>query len=141
MALCSRRIRAVEEPILAVTKGISKVQLSHAVRAGQARFDDPSLVSAGGLVPVLALAERAGLRALADQHLTVPSDKGANAGWPRLLYRADSLAIDDQCGATQRPKSAASLTVGRRSISIGPEWGSTPISSHATPDRLGPYRN
>jgi hypothetical protein len=43
-------------------------------------FDDPNLVSAGGLLPVLALAESAGLRHLADEHLTVPSDKGANAG-------------------------------------------------------------
>lgn len=43
-------------------------------------FDDPNLVSAGGLVPVLALAERAGLRELADEHLSVPTDKGANAG-------------------------------------------------------------
>jgi hypothetical protein len=43
-------------------------------------FDDPNLVSAGGLVPVLALAESAGLRELADEHLSVPSDKGANAG-------------------------------------------------------------
>jgi hypothetical protein len=80
MPLCSKRIRAVEELILAVTKGISKVQLSHAVGAGQARFDDPGLVSAGGLVPVLALAERARLRALVDDHLTVPGDKGAHAG-------------------------------------------------------------
>jgi len=43
-------------------------------------FDDPNLVSAGGLVPVLALAESAGLRDLADEHLSVPTDKGANAG-------------------------------------------------------------
>jgi hypothetical protein len=43
-------------------------------------FDDPNLVSAGGLVPVLALAEEAGLRDLADEHLSVPTDKGANAG-------------------------------------------------------------
>jgi len=43
-------------------------------------FDEPNLVSAAGLVPVLALAESAGLRALADVHLTVPTDKGANAG-------------------------------------------------------------
>ena len=43
-------------------------------------FDDPNLVSAGGLVPVLALAESAGLRDLADEHLSVPSDKGANPG-------------------------------------------------------------
>jgi hypothetical protein len=37
-------------------------------------------VAAGGLVPVLALADRVGLRALADEQLTVPSDKGAHAG-------------------------------------------------------------
>ena len=43
-------------------------------------FDDPNLVSAAGLVPVLALADRAGLRRLADEHLSVPTDKGANAG-------------------------------------------------------------
>jgi Transposase DDE domain group 1 len=43
-------------------------------------FDDPNLVSSAGLVPVLALADRAGLRELADEHLTVPTDKGANAG-------------------------------------------------------------
>ncbi len=43
-------------------------------------FDDPNLVSSAGLVPVLALADQAGLRELAEQHLTVPSDKGANAG-------------------------------------------------------------
>jgi hypothetical protein len=43
-------------------------------------FDDPNLVSAAGLIPVLALADRAGLRRLAEQHVSVPSDKGANAG-------------------------------------------------------------
>jgi hypothetical protein len=43
-------------------------------------FDDPNLVSSAGLVPMLALARSAGLRRLADQHLSVPTDKGANAG-------------------------------------------------------------
>ncbi len=43
-------------------------------------FDDPNLVSSAGLVPVVALAESAGLSALAQQHLSVPTDKGANAG-------------------------------------------------------------
>jgi hypothetical protein len=38
------------------------------------------LVSSGGLVPVMALAESAGLRVLADERLSVPTDKGANAG-------------------------------------------------------------
>jgi len=40
-------------------------------------FDDPNLVSSAGLVPLLALAERAGLRELADEHLSVPTDKAA----------------------------------------------------------------
>ncbi len=37
-------------------------------------------MSSAGLVPVLALADAAGLRELADEHLSVPTDKGANAG-------------------------------------------------------------
>jgi hypothetical protein len=43
-------------------------------------FDDPNLVSSAGLVPVLALADSADLRGLADEHLSVPTDKGAHAG-------------------------------------------------------------
>jgi hypothetical protein len=43
-------------------------------------FDDPNLVSAAGLVPMLALARSAGLAQLVDQHLSVPTDKGANPG-------------------------------------------------------------
>ena len=56
------------------------MKLSHTLRATSARFDDPNLVSSAGLVPVLALAESAGLGHLVDRHLTVPTDKGANAG-------------------------------------------------------------
>jgi hypothetical protein len=56
------------------------VQVSHAARAAVASFDDPNLVSAAGLLPVMRLAEKAGLRSLADQWLSVPTDKGANAG-------------------------------------------------------------
>src|SRR6187397_3522757 len=56
------------------------MRLFHTLVRTSAVFDDPNLVSSAGLVPVLALADRAGLRELADQHLTVPTDKGANAG-------------------------------------------------------------
>ena len=56
------------------------MKLSQTLAATSVAFDDPNLVSSAGLVPVLALADRAGLRDLADEHLTVPSDKGANAG-------------------------------------------------------------
>ncbi len=56
------------------------MQLSHTLSAGSAVFDDPNLVSSAGLVPVLKLADRAGLQALADQQLSVPTCEGANAG-------------------------------------------------------------
>ena len=56
------------------------MQLCHTSRATSALFDDPNLVSSAGLVPVLALARSAGLQELAKTHLSVPTDKGANAG-------------------------------------------------------------
>jgi hypothetical protein len=56
------------------------MRLSHTLGRTSTVFDDPNLVSAAGLVPVLALAERAGLGELAEEHLSVPTDKGANAG-------------------------------------------------------------
>ncbi len=56
------------------------MKLSHTLTRTSAIFDDPNLVSSAGLVPVLSLADRAGLRRLADEHLSVPTDKGANAG-------------------------------------------------------------
>ncbi|WP_020580013.1 IS1380 family transposase [Actinopolymorpha alba] len=56
------------------------MQLSHTLAATSAVFDEPNLVSSAGLAPVMALAESAGLHDLADTHLSVPTDKGANAG-------------------------------------------------------------
>lgn len=63
-----------------LTKGISWMRLSHTRPVLAATFDDPNLVLAAGLVPVLRLAASAGLARLAGQWLTVPADKGANAG-------------------------------------------------------------
>ena len=56
------------------------MRLSHTLARTSVAFDDPNLVSAAGLLPVLALADRAGLRRLADEQLTVPTDRGATAG-------------------------------------------------------------
>lgn len=56
------------------------MKLSHTLTRTSAVFDDPNLVSFAGLVPVMALADAAGLRDLADEHLSVATDKGANAG-------------------------------------------------------------
>jgi len=56
------------------------VQLCHGFPVRSAVFDEPSLVSRAGLVPAMALAERAGLVSLADRHLTVPGGPGHAAG-------------------------------------------------------------
>ena len=56
------------------------MRFKHAPAALSAVFDDPNLVSTAGLVPVMRLAQAAGLAQLAQQRLTVPTDKGANAG-------------------------------------------------------------
>jgi hypothetical protein len=56
------------------------MQLSHTRPVVSATFDEPNLVSAAGLVPLMALARKAGLRGLADERMSVPTDKGANAG-------------------------------------------------------------
>lgn len=56
------------------------MQLSHTRPVSGAVFDDPNLVSSAGLVPILALARAAGLHDLAAERLSVPTDRGANAG-------------------------------------------------------------
>ena len=56
------------------------MKLSHTLTRTSAVFDDPNLVSSAGLVPVMALADAAGLRTLTDKRLSVATDKGANAG-------------------------------------------------------------
>src|SRR5450830_1239424 len=43
-----------------------------------ASFDDPNLVSCAGLVPVMALAKRAGLHRLIREHVQVPGTPGSN---------------------------------------------------------------
>ena len=55
------------------------MQLLHAVGRTHASFDDPNLVSRAGLVPVMALAQRAGLAALVAEHVRPGGECGANA--------------------------------------------------------------
>src|SRR3954454_23410013 len=56
------------------------MQLSHARPVVSATFDEPNLVSAAGLGSLVGVGGKAGLRELADERLSVPTDKGANAG-------------------------------------------------------------
>jgi len=64
-------------------------------------FDEPNLVSHAGLVPAVALAGRAGLIELVDQHLSVPGGAGVAAGLKvsalvsGMVAGADSIADMD----------------------------------------------
>ena len=75
------------------------MRFTHAPAAVSAVFDDPYLVSAAGFVPMLRLAQHAGLGELVQGRLTVPTDKGANAGAKVSALVAGMLAgadsIDD----------------------------------------------
>jgi hypothetical protein len=55
------------------------VRLLHGLTKIDARFDDPHLVSQAGLVPVMALAQRAGLDSLVAGHVRLSRPCGVNA--------------------------------------------------------------
>ncbi len=75
------------------------MQLSHTVPVSSVRFDEPNLVSPAGLVPAMRLAENVDLCGLADQYLSVPTDKGSHAGAKVTALVAGMIAgadsIDD----------------------------------------------
>ena len=55
------------------------MRLLHELAKIHATFDDPHLVSHAGLVPVMALAQRAGLGDLAAEHVRIAQPCGVNA--------------------------------------------------------------
>jgi hypothetical protein len=73
--------------------------LLHALAKTRASFDDPHLVSHAGLVPVMALAERAGLGELVAGHVRPAGECGVNARLkvPALVagMAAGADSIDD----------------------------------------------
>src|SRR5882762_7637964 len=55
------------------------MRLLHSLAKTHASFDDPNLVSHAGLVPVMALADRAGLADLVAEHVRPGGECGVNA--------------------------------------------------------------
>lgn len=89
------------------------MQLSHIRPVALAKLHDPNLVSTAGLVPIVALAEDGGVRALADYHLTVPTDKGANAGRKVTSLVAGMMAGADSIDDMALLRHGAMGTVGQ----------------------------
>ncbi len=83
------------------------MRVSHSFSAD---FDDPNLVSTAGLLPVMALAEEAGLHELIADRVTVPGPAGANA-------------------AMKVPALVAGMVAGADSIT---DMGASRLNSHGT---------
>jgi hypothetical protein len=98
--------------------------LSHDPLKTHASFDDPNLVSRAGLVPVMALAERAGLAALVREHVRVGGPCGVNADLKAgclvagMAAGADSIddmdvlrhgAMEDLFGGVRAPSTLGSF--------------------------------
>ncbi|MEV6816675.1 IS1380 family transposase [Micromonospora sp. NPDC051296] len=75
------------------------MRLRHDAPVVRATFDDPNLVSCAGLLPVMRLAEQAGLHDAVADRVRLPTDKGANAAGKVATVVAGMLAgadsIDD----------------------------------------------
>ena len=70
------------------------MRLSHGSSALSATFDDPNLVSAGGLAPVVRLAESCRLGDLVADKLTLKDPGGVNAQLKVPALVAGKLASD-----------------------------------------------
>ncbi len=113
-------------PIDPIRKGISEVQFSHTARGSTAVFDDPNLIASAGLVPMLALADSAGLAELAQGRLSVPTDKGANGSWSGCAVAGLTAGTSTQCSV---PSSGARPTHAVRwvgSVAWTPDCGCQP---------------
>ena len=122
------------------------MQLSHTRPVASACFDDPNLVSCAGLVPMAALAQKCGLAALADEHLSVPTDKGANAGAKVSALVAGMIAGADSIDDMRLLRHGAMGTLFDRPYAPR-RWGrscanSAPVTSaNSTPSRPGSWDN
>jgi hypothetical protein len=74
------------------------VQSSQTFAVGSAVFDEPNLVSAAGLVPVLELAEQTGLSRLIGEHVELPSTRVAS-GAVNPAGKLTTIIAGMMCGA------------------------------------------
>jgi hypothetical protein len=95
------------------------MRVCHTVSAG---FDDPNLVSCAGLIPVMALAERAGLHDLTAAHVRVPGSAGSNPQVKVTALVAGMFASADTIDAMDLLRHGGMgrvLTAGRAPSTLG----------------------
>ena len=95
------------------------MRVSHSFSAD---FDDPNLVSAAGLVPVMDLAQETGLHELVADRLTVPGPAGSNAAAKVPALVAGMVAGADSItdmGLLRHGGMSRAFTAGRAPTTLG----------------------
>ena len=82
------------------------MRLLHSLARTQASFDDPNLVSRAGLIPVMALAQRAGLGELAAEYVRPGGECGVNAHLKVACLVAGMAAGADSIDDMGAPRGA-----------------------------------
>ena len=121
------------------------MRLLHSLARTHASFDDPNLVSRAGLVPVMALAQRAGLTEMVAEQVRPGGPCGVNAQLKvpclvaGMLAGADSIMTWMCCGTGRCPPCSAAcgaihgdLTLG--SSSFGLHGGFMGVNADGAPD-------
>ena len=85
------------------------MRLLHGLAKIHASFDDPNLVSQAGLVPLMALAQRAGLGDLVAEHVRISHRCGLNAQLKVPCLVAGMIAGADSA-ASRRSSSSSRLS-------------------------------
>ena len=113
------------------------MRLLHELAKISATFDDPHLVSRAGLVPVMALAQRAGLDDLVAEHVRIGRVCGVNAQVKvgclvaGMIAGADSIddmdllrhgAMPVQFGGIRAPSSSCAPRPPASSPSASSTW-------------------
>ena len=96
-----------------------QVRLLHGLAKTHASFDDPNLVSHAGLVPVMALAQRAGLADLVAEHVTPGGECGVNAHLKVPCLVAGMAAGADSIDDMGAPRGALPVSPAERARTGG----------------------
>ncbi len=95
------------------------MQLLHSLAKIHATFDDPNLVSRAGLVPVMALAQRAGLGALVGEHVRPGGRCGVNAAVKAACLVAGMAAGANSIDDMGAPRGALPVSPAQRARTGG----------------------
>ena len=103
------------------------MQSSHAFTVGSAMFDEPNLVSAAGLVPIMELAEQTGLSWLIGKQVDLPSTR-VKSGAVNPVGKLTTIIAGMMCGADSIDDADVLRPGGTRGCSTRctrpPQWGS-----------------